>query len=142
MNKSLIQQLADERLKDAEALRSLGRWSGAYYLCGYAVELSLKACVLRHLGESDAVFGDSEAKQSFRDYRTHDLKLLIGYAGLKVEQEQSFQRNRILQSNWIVTAGWSEKARYKDNTETYAQDLFAAVNDPADGVFQWTRSHW
>lgn len=58
MDRKKLQWLAEERLKDAKALLGRKRWSGAYYLCGYAVECALKACLLRYLGESAAVFGD------------------------------------------------------------------------------------
>jgi len=42
-----FQQLANERLDEAKALLNLGKWGGAYYLAGYAVELALKACIIK-----------------------------------------------------------------------------------------------
>ena len=32
-----FQQMADERLSEAKLLLDAGKWSGAYYLAGYAV---------------------------------------------------------------------------------------------------------
>ena len=51
--------LADERLEEAKALLDEGKWDGAYYLAGYAVELASKACIIKNLLETD-VFPDRE----------------------------------------------------------------------------------
>ena len=46
MNSNIeIRQLAEERLKDAQVLLANERHEGAFYLAGYAVELTLKAKV-------------------------------------------------------------------------------------------------
>lgn len=37
-----LRKIAEERLKDAEALLAAGRYDGAIYLGGYVVELGLK----------------------------------------------------------------------------------------------------
>ena len=57
MDKKHLQDLAKTRLNDSRALLGRKRWSGAYYLSGYAIECGLKACLLKHLGESGSVFG-------------------------------------------------------------------------------------
>lgn len=41
--KAEFQQMAEECLAEASVLLSAGKWSGAYYLAGYTVELALKA---------------------------------------------------------------------------------------------------
>ncbi len=43
MDREQLEQLAELRLEDAEALIASGRWAAAYYLLGYAVECALKA---------------------------------------------------------------------------------------------------
>lgn len=48
-----FRELADQRLDEAKALLDLGKWAGAFYLAGYAVELALKACIIKRLMESD-----------------------------------------------------------------------------------------
>jgi hypothetical protein len=68
-----LQNLARTRLKDAKALLGRKRWSGAYYLSGYVVECALKACLLNHLGESDAVFGEQGYLKRLADCWAHDL---------------------------------------------------------------------
>gem|GEM_PF-4689563 len=37
-----LRRLAQDSLTDAEILRDNQRWKGAYYLCGYAIEIALK----------------------------------------------------------------------------------------------------
>src|SRR5204863_304605 len=45
VNRTEFQQLAEVRIKEAEALLAAGLWDGAYYLAGYAVECGLNACI-------------------------------------------------------------------------------------------------
>jgi HEPN domain-containing protein len=47
MNRTDLQILAEDRLKDAEVLLAKGRFAAAYYLAGYAVECGLKACIAK-----------------------------------------------------------------------------------------------
>ena len=49
-----FQELANERLEEAKALLDVGKWNGAYYLAGYAVEIALKACIIKTLMSTDA----------------------------------------------------------------------------------------
>ena len=44
-----FRKIAKARLKDAEVLLSAGRFDGAVYLCGYSVEIALKARICRRL---------------------------------------------------------------------------------------------
>jgi HEPN domain-containing protein len=48
-----LRQLAEDRIADAAILLAGGRWSGAYYLAGYAVECGLKACVAKLTNQDD-----------------------------------------------------------------------------------------
>jgi HEPN domain-containing protein len=63
-----LQQLADDRVLDAEALLNAGRWSGAYYVSGYAVECALKACIAKQTNLHD--FPDKTVVQKSH---AHDL---------------------------------------------------------------------
>lgn len=49
-NRRELQKLACLRLKEAEALYAAGCYDGCAYLCGYVVELALKAAVCATLG--------------------------------------------------------------------------------------------
>jgi len=54
MNRKGLQDLAIVRLKEAKALLDQGFHDGAYYLCGYAVECALKACIAKISGRQFA----------------------------------------------------------------------------------------
>ena len=79
MNKTDLQQLADDRVLDAEALLTAGRWSGAYYLSGYAVECALKACIAKQTNGHD--FPD---KIVVHKLRRIILTELLDLAGLRL----------------------------------------------------------
>src|SRR5436190_5672237 len=85
VDRKQLQALAKMRLKDAKALLGRKRWSGAYYLCGYAVECGLKACLLGYLGESAAIFSEPGYLKRLADCWTHDLAKLVNLAGLDAD---------------------------------------------------------
>lgn len=140
MQRVEFQQLADERLADAQGLLSLGRWAGAYYLAGYAVECGLKACVLAYLANDLGVI--------FRNRRfsercwTHDPEELLVLTGLAPALRLAVATEPILKTNWELVTGWSEQSRYSTQHEAPARDFVAAVGDPASGVLSWIRKHW
>jgi HEPN domain-containing protein len=65
------------RLDEAKVLLDAGKWAGAYYLAGYAVECALKACVARLMQAE--VFPDKDF--AVKCY-THNLEALLALAGL------------------------------------------------------------
>jgi HEPN domain-containing protein len=137
-----LQHIAEERLADAKALLGRKRWSGAYYLCGYSVECGLKACLLRYLGESAAVFGDQKYLRNLAECWTHDLGKLVTLAGLETDFGAARGANPRLGTYWGVTKDWNESSRYKEKTEAEARALYRAVTHNPDGVFRWIQSRW
>jgi hypothetical protein len=134
-----LQQLADDRVLDAEALLNSGRWSGAYYLTGYAVECALKACVAKKTNLHD--FPEkSVAQQAF----THDVVELLKLAGLKLQLQLDTTpaANPALGVNWQYVKDWDETARYQQKSEAEARRLHQAVTDTNDGVLPWIKRHW
>ena len=77
--KAEFQALAETRLLESKALLDLGMWDGAYYLAGYAVELALKACIIKTLMTTDA-FPDKEFS---KNCYTHVIDKLVGLARLE-----------------------------------------------------------
>ena len=142
MNRKQLQNLARERLKDARALLGRKRWSGAYYLCGYAIECALKACLLRYLGEPGAVFGDKNYLKELGKCWTHDLVSLVILAGLEADFGTARGANATLDNFWTVTKDWNETSRYEEKTEAEARRLYEAVSNNPDGVFRWIQSRW
>jgi HEPN domain-containing protein len=63
-----LRDLVQERLNDAEALLAAGRYDAAAYMCGYVLEMALKACICRRLREREYPESALEGK-----FKTHKL---------------------------------------------------------------------
>ncbi len=77
VNRSEFQVLARSRLQDAAVLHQAGRFDGAYYLFGLAVECGLKACISRKTRRYDFPDRDLALKS-----HQHELSRLVEAAGL------------------------------------------------------------
>jgi hypothetical protein len=101
-----LDNLAAARLEDAQALLTTGRFDGAVYLCGYAVELKLKSRICRTLGWAGfpSTRGEFDGYQSFR---THDLDVLLRLSGI-----ESQVKSRYI-AEWSVVATWEPELRYR-----------------------------
>ena len=101
-----LKKLARGRLKDAEVLCKGRRYDGAVYLCGYAIELALKARVCKTLKWS----GFPETRKEFNrlgSFRTHNLEVLLHLSGI----EARVKANRM--ADWSVFAQWGPELRYR-----------------------------
>jgi HEPN domain-containing protein len=139
MNRVELQKLAEDRLLDAKALLSANRWSGAYYLAGYAVECALKSCILVRVDRTGVIF---EEKKFSEQCWTHDFETLLGLAGLETVRRTEFALNPMLAKNWQTVKDWKEISRYEQKTQSQAQELFDAIDDNTNGVMKWIRNHW
>ncbi len=130
-------KLAGIRIREAGTLIGKKRYDGAYYLCGYAVECGLKACIAKQTKTCD--FPDKDTvNQSY----THSLTQLVKIAGLEQELENNSHRSRKFDANWTVTKDWSENSRYEEHTDKEARDLYEAISDKKDGVLKWIQRFW
>ena len=100
-----LRRIARARLKEAEVLLSAGQYDGAVYLCGYAVEVALKARICRHL--KWAGFPQSSKEfDGLQALKTHDFKVLIKFTGMDDKVRQlHFQE-------WNLLLGWTPEVRY------------------------------
>jgi HEPN domain-containing protein len=131
MNRLDFQQISIERLADAEALLTAGRWQGAYYMSGYAVECALKACIAQ---KTQA--GDFPPKDAHKVW-VHNLKELLERASLS-----EMGMPQPVKINWAVVIFWSEGQRYESNVdERMARDMLGAIRD-ANGVLTWLQTQW
>lgn len=137
MNRTLLQYLAEERAREAEALILAGQWSGAYYLTGYAIECGLKACIAKLTNQYD--YPNKERAQ--RCY-THKIETLVEVARLDLQRRQDVDSNPALGTNWQIVKDWDEKARYQQWSEPQARNLVSAVTDSTNGVLPWIRVRW
>ncbi len=139
MNRAQLRQLAEDRLLDAERLLTGGRWSGAYYLAGYAVECGLKACIMVHIEATGAIFQDKKYSEKCW---THDLEDLLALANLKPTLDADAAANAALSANWSVAKDWKETSRYEQKTQAEARAIYDAVASDPDGVLAWIRIRW
>lgn len=100
-----LDNVARARIEDAKALLAAGRFDGATYLCGYAVEVALTARICRTLNwvEFPSTGGEFQAYKSFQ---THELDVLLRLSG----QEARIKQNQF--TLWNVVAIWKVESRY------------------------------
>ena len=137
MNRIDLQTLANERLAEAKILLDAGKWSGAYYLAGYAVECGLKACIANLL--KSEIFPEKDF--SDKCY-IHDLEKLVVLAGLKTKLDTDVTANANLDGYWDIVRAWKETSRYEQKSQADAQALYDAITQDPDGVFLWVQLHW
>ncbi len=118
-----LDAIALARLDDAKALLAAGRFDGAAYLCGYAVELALKVRICTTLNWLDYPSTAGEFRD-YRSFRTHDLAVLLQLSG---------QKARITQEHfatWDVLVVWTVESRYNpvgSSQGTAAEAMIAAA---------------
>ena len=108
--------LAQARLLDAEALFAAGRYDGARYVCGYAVELKLKARICRTHGWTEY----PPALALAQALKTHKLDILLL---LSAQQATIFSVHK---DDWSVVAPWDPEQRYTIHPVT-AQEAQAMI---------------
>jgi hypothetical protein len=137
MNKTELENLAAIRIKEAEVLLAAGCYQGAYYLAGYALECTLKACIAKQVKEFD--FPD---KKLANDSYTHNLVSLLIPAGLTQELREQEKQDREFRLNWAIVIKWSEESRYKFAIkEQDANELFNAITDNESGILSWLKKY-
>ncbi len=135
MNRIDLQNLAEERLGDAQVLFTNNRFGAAYYVVGYAVECGLKACIAK-LTRAEDFYDKTLAKNIFK----HDLEELANYARFDVKQLS--QTDSKFAANWAQVKDWSEESRYEIHMQVEAEQMIKAVQDPGHGVMQCIRRYW
>jgi hypothetical protein len=137
MNKVDLERLSSIRIKEAEALLNAGCYHGAYYLAGYALECTLKACIAKQVKAFD--FPD---KKLANDSWVHDLNKLLGTAQLHQALKDKENQDREFRLNWAIAKFWSEESRYDCNIDALkAQELFNAITDTSSGILPWLQNY-
>jgi HEPN domain-containing protein len=113
------------RIEEARILLKVKKYSGAYYLAGYAVEFGLKACIAKKTQRHE--YPDKDF--AYKCY-THDLEKLLLLTGLK----SALDTDARLQVNWAVVKDWNEQARFDRKNRVEAQELYDDIVEPAHGV--------
>jgi len=137
VDRTVLQKLAEDRLLDCEILLREGRFSGAYYIGGYAAECGLKACIAKNIREFE--FPD---KRTVQLSYSHNLSQLLGVSGLERVLDTAMKNDPKLAVNWSLVKDWTEETRYQRKSRQEAVDLYEALKDNAHGVMKWLRSNW
>lgn len=135
-----LQELALLRLQEAEALFAAGLFDGCAYLCGYVVELALKARICATLGVNEYPENTSRRlKDAFWSHDFDDLKLLAG-----MEHEFSATRPDLL-ANWSIASNWDPGRRYEpvgSYNQARARQILDAIRAKPDGVLECISLRW
>jgi HEPN domain-containing protein len=138
MDRAQLQQVAELRLADANALLEAHRWEAAYYLLGYCIECALKACAAKQFRLHEVP--DQKFVNAF--YK-HDLNDLLRTSGVKSELERRARSDSNFEINWNTVRDWSVTSRYEPGiTEALARGMYEAVTNSASGVLPWLRTQW
>ena len=97
-----LSTIARARLDDADALVNAERHDGAVYVCGYAVELGLKARICRTLH-----WTEYKTQRDYQSFKTHDLDVLLSLSGVEEEVKEGYL------ADWSVVAKWRPETRYE-----------------------------
>jgi len=131
-----LQRLAIAKVEDARLLFENGRFSNAYYLYGYGIELGLKACIARQM-----VAETVPDKAVLRGFLDHEIAKLVGLAGLadllRIERE-----NPEFDVRWAIVSEWSVEARYDMVDAVSATAMKDAVENAKFGIMEWLKRYW
>ena len=101
-----LHELSEERLADAQALYDAKRYEGAFYICGYAVEVALKKKICTMLDWDEYPTNG----KLYGSFKTHDLDVLLHLSG--VEKRVS------LSTEWSIVMRWDVEIRYSPEKQT------------------------
>ncbi len=118
-----LRSLCKDRIKEAEALTKSKLYDGAFYLCGYAVEMGLKKRICRTLHWNKG-YPHTEAEfKNLASFKTHNLDVLLHLSGIEDKIKKQFL------SEWSIVTAWKPEIRYASRTKTaeMAKGMLAAV---------------
>lgn len=113
-------KIARGKLKDATVLFTNRRLDGASYICGYAVELTLKARICKTLKWKGYPESNSEF-QNYQSFRTHNLDVLLHLTG----REEFVKTNYMVE--WSGVNKWESKSRYKMTGSVTMEDALLMI---------------
>jgi HEPN domain-containing protein len=139
MTRNELRNLAEARLKDAKALTKAGRFDAAAYVCGYVLELGLKACICKRLRMAEYP-GQKVLRGAFW---THNLEELLLLAGLTDEIDA--HGDAALFTNWNVVRHWEPAWRYDQpgkRSKQAVERMLQALEDRNNGILRWLKKRW
>ena len=101
-----LRAIARARLRDAQVLLRAKRFEAASYLCGYAVELALKARICRTL-KWPGFPASAKEFSGFQSLKTHDLEVLLRFSGVEDRVRAKYA------AEWSKVVKWYPEKRYQ-----------------------------
>lgn len=135
--KNDLKVLSQARIDDAIVLFESGRFSSAFYLAGYSIELGIKVCI-SDLFQSGVIPDKGLVNATY----IHDIEKLIGTAGLKPALQEELKKDSLFAAYWGIVCQWNEQSRYSVTDSVTAGHLIQSINDAEHGVLQWLKQHW
>lgn len=109
-----LKELSIERLNDAKVLYASERYDGAFYICGYAIELGLKYKICKTL-DWDEYPVSGKGAEKHKSFKTHKFDDLLHYSGIE-KQKHAFVEE------WSAVMKWDSEIRYSFVKQT-SQDV-------------------
>jgi HEPN domain-containing protein len=106
-----LQRLSRDRLEDAKALYVAGRYDGAFYICGYSIELGLKKKICETLKWEGYPDGKKEFEH-LKSFKTHDLDMLLHLSGVENQIKGE------VFTEWSIVVSWDPEMRYSSSKQT------------------------
>lgn len=119
-----LNSIARGRLKDAKALLTAKRYDGAAYLCGYAVEIALKARIVKTLRWSDGFPEKGTEFAGLQSFKSHDLRVLLKLSGWEAKIKLKYP------ADWSRVTQWDPESRYRppgNLTHTEAREMIVGA---------------
>ncbi|MCP4350167.1 MAG: hypothetical protein GY795_32220 [Desulfobacterales bacterium] len=101
-----MRKIGRARLRDTEILYNNRRYDSSVYLCGYAIEVVLKARICRTLKWAGYPSTRSEF-QNYQSFRTHNLDVLLRLSGLESKIKTQYI------AEWSAIVVWEPEVRYR-----------------------------
>lgn len=118
--KAELKKISRGKLKDADILQVAGRYDGAVYLCGYAVEIALKARICSTL-KWPGFPSTRKEFEGYQSFRTHNLELLLHLSGV----EGKIKTKHF--AEWSAVVDWDPEVRYSAIGTASKQDAVIMI---------------
>ncbi len=105
LTRAELRRISRARLADAKALFRAKRYDGAAYLCGYAIEVALKARICKTLRWTEFP-STNKGFEGLASFKVHNLEILLRLSG----RETFIRANHT--ASWSVIASWNPESRY------------------------------
>jgi hypothetical protein len=119
--RSDLEAIARSRLREAKVLFKSRHYDGAAYLCGYAIELALKARICRHLRWKGFPENRNESRWA-QALKIHDLEALLELSGVHARIRSTYV------GEWsVIYDRWTPEVRYQAIGSFSSSDTLAML---------------